>query len=295
MLAEGRGAWWNAFGNVSIAKCIERAACLDYVIIKRGYPDVEDAFRAAGIRYGTERFVYPSQPLAEAKMLADAVDAGAQFVVVNAEDWFDWGAQHTGETMRILLDELWRRYPGLEVYASVDTRADRNYLPFQAELLERCTAVLPMIYPFTFYPRRPSGYVERAFSDCLDDKEFYGKPVIPTIQIYGSIGLDAVRAELEELSRRGFTNYNLYTICHATDAEWTVVQKQARQEEIMLQDQINELKTKTDATNHRVDVLQVMASLHGAINDDDMTALVLRMIYFGILAGGVAPLKPHLT
>jgi len=181
-------------------------------------------FTKAGIPWGTERFVYPDQPLAEAGKLANAVDAGAQFAVVNAEEQVGWRGAYP---MRILLDELYRRHPNLQVYASIDSRGDRNWRPFQRELLQRSDAALPMIYPLAFRPSAPNGFISRAFADSLDNKAFFGRPIYPSIQTYAGIGADAVRQQIAEVHRRGLPGYNVYTLGHATSPEWAAVEKDA--------------------------------------------------------------------
>jgi hypothetical protein len=226
MILDGIGAWYNQFGWLSLDKMVERARSLPlpYITIKYGYPGVERAFAAAGIPWGTERFVYPDQPVEEATMLANAIDAGGRFAVVNAEDWAGW-AETDITPMRTLLDVLFYRHPDLQVFASIDSRGDRNNLPFQHELISRCTAVLPMIYPLAFYQSRPPLYVRAAFSTCLDGKDFLGKPVYPTIQTYDGIGTPAVAQEIAEVRYRGLPGYNIYTLGHATDDEWAEVVK----------------------------------------------------------------------
>ena len=224
MRAAGIGAWWNQYGSLSLAQCVERARLLplQYIIVKDGYPQYEEAYRAAGIPVAIERFVYPDQAYLEGLMLANAVARGARFIVVNAEEWAGWSL---AAPMRVLLDALYEKYPDVEVYASVDTRGGRNLLPFQRELITRSVGVMPMIYPKAFRPEVPFGYVAQAFADCLDGQEFYGKPVIPTIQAYDNIGWAAVGLEILEAHTRNLHSLNIYTIGHATDDEWYMAEE----------------------------------------------------------------------
>jgi hypothetical protein len=194
---------------------------LDYVVVKYGYPHVERAFAAAGIRWATERFVYPEQPEAEAKMLADAVDAGAAFAVINAEDWVGWSA---AAPMERLVSAFRRWHPTVELYASIDSRGHRSSLPFMGTLRAHVTAWMPMVYPWDF--EQP---VATAFAAALDGLYTGGKPVLPTIETYPNSrtgarpGAAGVEAQVAEVRRRGLPGYNIYTLGHATAEEWLAV------------------------------------------------------------------------
>jgi hypothetical protein len=122
--------------------------------------------------------------------------------------------------MQALIATFRQRRPDTELYASVDTRGNRMALPFMRVLASHITAWLPEVYPLAFRPARPAGFVERAFADCLDGKDFGGIPVLPTIQTYDGIGAQAVVDQVAEVNRRGLPGYQAYTIAHATDEEW---------------------------------------------------------------------------
>jgi len=220
MKAAGFWTWWNHFSPLPFAACVDRAKKCGGVIVKANYWTQFDAFKAAGVPVAIERYVYPTQPLQEARYLADGIQRGARFAVVNAE--VEWESQ-PALPMRQLVDELERLAPGVEIYASIDTRGNRTGLPYQQVLIDRCTAVMPMIYPKAFRPSEPPGFVAAAFRDCLDSgQDFQDKPVLPTIQAYDQIGAEDVRAQFEESDRRGFLGCNLYTVGHATLDEWAV-------------------------------------------------------------------------
>jgi len=244
MKAAGFWTWWNQFSPLPFAACVDRTKKCDGVIVKAIYWPQFDAFKAAGIPVAVERYVYPSQPLQEARYLADGVQRGARFAVVNAE--VEWESQPVAP-MRQLLDELVRLAPGVEVYASVDTRGNRTSLPYQQELIGRCTAVMPMIYPAAFRPAQPPGFVAAAFRDCLDSgQDFQGKSVLPTIQAYDQIGAEDVLAQFQESDRRGFLGCNLYTVGHATLDEWAVFARLVSEEkdEMGLLEEIATLKDR---------------------------------------------------
>lgn len=230
-LATGRWAWWNAYGAVPLATCVQRAreARLRGVIVKWGYREARDAFVRAGISWATERYVYPDQPEAEARRLAEDVAAGARFAVINAE--VEWEALGP-EPMRRLIAEFRRLQPAAELCACVDTRRGRHALPYQRVLAEHVAAFIPMIYPGAF--EQPA---REAFAAALDGVEF-NVPVLPAIQTYGGIGPSTVRAQIDEVRRRGLSGYQAYTIVHATDEEWSELARDAEVE----MDAIDELK-----------------------------------------------------
>ena len=232
-LATGRWAWWNQYGSVPLATCVRRAraARVRGVIVKWGYREARDAFVGAGIPWATERYVYPDQPEAEARRLAEDVAAGARFAVINAE--VEWEALGP-EPMERLIAEFRRLQPAAELYACVDTRAGRTALPYQRVLAGHVAGVMPMVYPGAF-----GQSVRDAFAAALDGVAFT-KPVLPAIQTYGGVGAAVVRAQIEEVRRRGLAGYQAYTIAHATDDEWSELVRDAEVE----MEAIDELKRR---------------------------------------------------
>jgi hypothetical protein len=239
--AAGIWAWHNQYNTLPLAKCVERAqrAKLEGVIVKYGLPEAEKAYAAAGIRWATERFAYADSPISEGNKLADAVDAGACFAVINAEEGGGWGpATATGPAMERLIDTFRIRHSGAPLYASIDTRGDRLSHPYQQVMLERCNGIMPMIYPGAFRPSQPGGYIEEGIADCLWNKDFRHLPVFPTLQSYsweypkgsgqihamGPFGISR-QAELLKVYGGLIQGFQFYTIHHATDAEWEEVCK----------------------------------------------------------------------
>lgn len=226
MQAAGRGAWWNHYAPLGGQPLVDRVhqARLDFMIIKAGYIAPEQTLTQAGIRWGTERYAYPSQPDLEAQYLCNAVRRGAEFIVINAEtEWQNWGDAAVAPMER-LIAEIRRQVGDIELYASVDTRGGRMDMPYQRVLAAAITGWMPMIYPEEFYPDpfTPSSHVPQAFTDSFNAAggRFDGLPVLPTIQTARGIGAEAVVLEIAECDRRGLRGYQAYTIGHATDQEW---------------------------------------------------------------------------
>lgn len=224
MKAEGFWSWWNQYGSVPLNVCVQRAKQLQYgVIVKHGYWTQFNAFKAAGVPVAVERYSYPSQPILEARKLAEGIARGAEFAVCNAEIEWERAGAAGGTAMTALIDEFERLAPGVELYASVDTRMERTKLAYQQVMGDRCTGWMPMIYPkaFFFPPFQPALHVPRAFTNSLDvGQDFQGKPVFPTMQTYDDVGEFAVRLQVSESMRRDLPGTQAYTICHATNTEW---------------------------------------------------------------------------
>jgi len=213
-----RWAWWNQYGQVPVDQCVRRAREADMgVILKWGFWDAFNAFKRAGVPLGIERYAYWTQPEYEAELLDDGIDAGAEFAVINAETAWEMVGP---EPMERLLHRFRQLQPEAEIYGSVDTRGNRPNLPYQQVLAREIAGWLPMIYPKAFYPGQEFRYIHQAFIDALYGVDFGGVPVMPTIQGYDGIGSNAVREQVEEVQRRGLAGCQLYTIGHATDAEW---------------------------------------------------------------------------
>jgi hypothetical protein len=238
--AAGIWAWHNQFSSLPLAKCVERAqrAKIEGVIVKYGMPNVEQAYKVGGIKWATEVYAYISQPQLEGGRLADAVDAGAAFAVINAEEGpGGWGPSETTRlAMSILINTFRNRHPTVPLYASIDTRGDRLNHPYQQIMLQACDGIMPMQYPGSFYPSQPANYIDAAVSNCLAGKDFRGKLVFPTLQSYSwewpkdsgqihSIGPSGIQRQVALLQPYGaeIQGFQFYTIHHATDAEWDAV------------------------------------------------------------------------
>jgi len=225
MKAAGRGAWWNQYAPLDGQALIDRIqqARLDFMIIKAGYVDIEQTVGQAGIRWGTERYAYPSQPDLEAQYLCDAVRRGAEFIVINAEIEWQNRSDAAVAPMKRLIAQIREQVGDIELYASVDARGGRTDMAYQRVLAAAITGWMPMIYPEEFYPDSFAAelHVPQAFADSFDaGQRFDGLPVLPTIQTSRGIGAEAIVLEIAECERRGLRGYQAYTIGHATDDEW---------------------------------------------------------------------------
>lgn len=240
--AAGIWAWHNNYNTLPLAKCVERAqrAKIEGVIVKYGSPATEKAYANGGIRWATERYVYSNDPEGEGTRLANAIDAGGAFAVINAEEGpGGWGpTEYTRGAMNAIINTFRARHPRVPIYASIDTRGDRLSHPYQQVMLLRCNGIMPMIYPGAFRPSQPDGYITLAVIECLQGKDFFHLPVFPTFQSYswewpkgsgqirilGPAGIQRQAALLQPYGVE-IQGFQFYTIHHATDAEWDAVCK----------------------------------------------------------------------
>lgn len=219
MKAFGRLAWINQHRTLDDDVLIERARQVKGVIVKWYLDRTTQLLRANDILYGVEDYFYPDRWELAAQGLASRVHMGARFIVINAE--VEWDKHpNSGPQMYALLRYFEDECPGVEKYASVDTRGSRMESPHQQVMLNRCQGYMPMVYPKAFYPNQGAGYVGRAFRASLDGKDFKGLPVMPTIQTYDDIGAVAVDQQIMESEGRECPGINAYTMAHATQAEW---------------------------------------------------------------------------
>lgn len=230
----GLGSWWNGYGALDgdLPREVARAqeAKLDYIAITYGRPDVERAFAQGGIPWGTVRFVYANNPDGEANMLADAVDAGATFAVINAEEGGGFDASPAaGGAVTQLITSFRARHAATPLYAAIDTRGGRLSWPYEVALVAGCDALLPMVYPLAFDPAQSPGFIAAGVADALALAANSGRPLHPILQAYPegdrSLGPNGV---LEEVRVAGSPQYqarsmSFYTVGHATDAEWQAV------------------------------------------------------------------------
>jgi hypothetical protein len=174
----------NGYHNLPAPEVIRRAklARLDALIIKYGDPAFERAISAAGTEWGVERFAYASQPLREADMLADAVDAGASFAVANCEpnDGGGWDGSATASSIRAFIDAFRLRHPRVPLWICADLRRGRSLdatfvrEAARTDTVARIDGWMPMVYPKTFKQS-----VARAFDAALPGRGISTCPARP--------------------------------------------------------------------------------------------------------------------
>ena len=211
----GRWAWVNQYANIGANKLSRRSKQVSGIIIKYGLSDKRDTIQSAGVPWAVEHYCYPSTTSRQGIELAQWYDAGAEFVVINAE--IEWAVE-PAQKMRDLINTI-RSHSSrgnVPLFASVDTRGVRTTQPYQEVLSGEIVGWMPMIYPKAF-GQSP----QDAFRASLGTgQRFAGKPVYPTIQTYDNIGAVPVVKQNVETAARDLPGNQAYTISHATDEEW---------------------------------------------------------------------------
>lgn len=224
MKAAGAWAWWNQYGSVPLDRCLVRARQVAGIIVKAGHWAEFDAFKAVGpvaVEYyvGWSGIGGPAAALVSDTALLNAgLDRGAEFAVINAE--VEWESLLDESLMMQLITDIRAQHPGVELYASIDSRGGRMQTPALRALIRECTGVMPEVYPKAFRPAMPPGSVAAAFVDSVDHGDFQGKPVLPSLQTYDGIGAAAVTEQVAQCVRDRCIGWQAYTLAHATDEEW---------------------------------------------------------------------------
>ncbi len=195
-----------------------RLARLDALVVKYGDPAFEHALTAAGMSWGVERFAHASQPAAEARMLADAVEAGATFAIANCEpnDGGGWDRANAEHAIRTLIDAFRARYATTPLYICADLRRARRLdAPFVREAARGgIDGWMPMVYPRAF-----GQSVRAAYDAAFPGATYLGLACAPVLQTYDNVGATMVLDQVNEAKRRGATSLSIYVVETATDAE----------------------------------------------------------------------------
>jgi hypothetical protein len=143
-------------------------------------PALVGEMRAAGATVCAWTFAYGSEPASEAAAAVAAVRAGAQCLVVDAEEQYDslYGAAQ--QFVKALRAQLGAAFPiGLASEAEV---AEHPKFPYSVFLGPGAfDAVLPQIYWRDF-----GVSVQAAYAAALPGNSIYGRAILPVGQLYGS-------------------------------------------------------------------------------------------------------------
>lgn len=225
-----RGTWLNQYARPSAALFVERAADVDYVVIKYGMTDYERLAQQHGIPWLGERMGEsgagsqngPSEAARYAQELANqANQPGCIGAVINLEEAD--GGWHTdnGTGTRRLISDFRAKAPGKPLFASLDTRGSRPNSPYQRACAELCDGVMPMVYPGAFGQSAPTAFA--AAITPLVRQRWGEKDIIPTYQTYSPPPVDVpdqMRVVQRLYDEGVIDGANSYTLGHATEAQW---------------------------------------------------------------------------
>ncbi|OAT84846.1 hypothetical protein [Desulfotomaculum copahuensis] len=170
----------------------------------------------AGLLVGAWGYSYGTDPRGEAKAAAQAVAAGADWLVVDAEEEYEKPA---GADMATRLGTAFRNiFSGIPVgYTSFGIPDLHPEFPWD-EFSRWCDAVLPQVY-WGLFKMTP----EVALSRCLAGlKQFY-KPVVPAGQCYGEVATDEIVRFGRLAENAGLPGISYYDWQHARSVQLEAV------------------------------------------------------------------------
>lgn len=231
----GNGMWiWRLAdadgGSPDALAARARLAGISTVIVKAGdgatpWPQFNSALVAAlrerGLRICAWQYVYGSQPGQEAKVAAQAIAAGADCFVIDAEGEYSGRYAAAATYMAALRAAVGPDVPiGLSSFPWVDAHAKVPYSVFLAP--GGAQAVLPQVYW-----KDIGGSVDAVSARTLSTNRVYGRPIAPTGQLYDAPPADEVRRFRALWAGYGATGLSWWSWQHASAADWSVLAEPA--------------------------------------------------------------------
>lgn len=219
-----KGAYLNNYAVPTAGAFVDRIKQVDYVVIKYGMGDFEKLATHASVPWLAE--IYPYRPSAKdngSELALQAKQPGCVGAVVNFESGTspgvaDWDSDD-GSATRDFVTSFRAQAPGVPLYVSIDTRGYRPTMAYQRVLLELADGVFPMVFPKEFQQGVPLA-IASVMPGCAGWWQAR-KPAIVTFQGYNGIGVADVVDQVRELAADPRVDgVNIYTIGHASDAEW---------------------------------------------------------------------------
>ena len=218
-MKKGLWMWQYQDGGASAAiEACKEASC-DAIIGKCGYQgtyygnvyrDLVAQGHAANLQVGAEIYSYPDTVGVDSYVLNQALIAGADFLVIDAEE--EWESA-PADDMIVLCAEIQRSKP---IYGCTDFRGNRITLPYHIILNRYVVGWMPMIYPQAFYPDRHAGYIAEAVNDSLALYRYLTtiapatKILAPVIQAYGGMNYAEVAQQIALSYEYGAHAFSVY-------------------------------------------------------------------------------------
>ena len=225
---DGQGMWiWQvratAGGDVSRIAARARDTGLSFVVVKaahgpRWWPQFSrslvDALHAAGLRVCAYQRALARRPASEARVLARAVGAGADCLVIDAETEYEGRYAQATSYVRALREEVGDDFPvGFTGFPFVDLHPRFPYSVFLGP--GGAQVNLPQMY----WQMIGVG-VTASFTRTWAQNAVYGRPLRPIGQLFGgTTGYEARR--FRSLARAGGADgVSWWVWQHATPAHW---------------------------------------------------------------------------
>ncbi len=228
---DGQGMWiWQveATEGGDVARIAERAraAGLAYVVVKAAHgteawpqfsPALVETLHAAGLRVCAYQRALGRRPASEARVLARAVAAGADCLVIDAEIEYEGRYRQATAYVRALRAAVGPDFPvGLTSFPFVDVHPRFPYSVFLGP--GGAQVNLPQVYW-----RMIGVGVTGAMARTWAQNAIYGRPLRPIGQLFGgTTGADALRFRaLAAAGGAGGVSWWVWQ--HATPAHWRAV------------------------------------------------------------------------
>ena len=229
---KGNGMWiWELpkaeGGNVAAIAARAHAAGIATVFVKSSdggssrwaqfSPDLVAQLHANGLRACAWQFVYGDDPLGEAALGADAVAAGADCLVIDAETKYEGKYHQAQQYMAALRAAIGPNYPlGLTSFPYVDYHPK---LPFSVFLGPGgAQANLPQVYW-----RDIGATVDAASGHTLAHNRIYGVPIAPLGQTYQDPPADEIARFRSLWTAYGAGGISWWSWQHTTEAGWAAL------------------------------------------------------------------------
>jgi hypothetical protein len=228
----GNGMWiWELSrsegGDVAAIAARARAAGIGTVFVKSSdgassrwaqfSPDLVAALHANGLRACAWQFVYGNDPLAEAALGADAVAAGADCLVIDAESQYEGKYAAAQQYVNTLRAALGPAYPiGLTSFPYVDYHPRLPYSVFLGP--GGAQANLPQVYW-----KDIGGTVDAVSAHTLAHNRIYGVAIAPLGQTYGNPPAEDIARFRSLWAAYGSAGLSWWSWQASGEAEWGVL------------------------------------------------------------------------
>ena len=229
---DGNGMWvWYVSKSGGSATAIAKKATkrhIDTVLVKSGdgdsywdqfTPELVEVLRDAGRKVCAWQFVYGGQPRAEARVGAEAVEAGADCLVIDAESHYEGRYQAAERYVDELRDRVGKDYPvALATFPYVDYHPSFPYSVFLGKGGAQYNA--PQMYWKTI-----GTSVRKIYDHTYEVNAPYDRPIFPLGQTYLNVGRKSVLRFRRYARRYDATGVSWWSWQETRGKEWRWVGK----------------------------------------------------------------------
>jgi Putative peptidoglycan binding domain len=230
---DGNGMWiWYVSRSGGSAEAIAKKANkrnIDVVLVKSAdatdyweqfSPAFVDELQGRGLDVCAWQFVYGTEPRKEARRGADAVDAGADCLVIDAEGHYEGKYKAAGRYIDELRDRVGEDYPvALASFPYVDYHPSFPYSVFLGEGAAQFNA--PQMYWKTI-----GTSVRKVYSHTYEVNAPYDRPIFPLGQTYLNVSRKSVIKFRKQARKRDADGVSWWSWQETKGKEWRWVGKE---------------------------------------------------------------------